>query len=55
MPADTDQPREYLAVALRTARSLALEAGADRDAITASLQERLRRLSDTGERTPGHR
>jgi hypothetical protein len=41
-----DQARDYLVAALRDARSAADAAGADPDAVTADLVERLRRLRD---------
>ena len=44
--ASTDEAREYLLAALRAARSAASQAGADPDAVTADLEDRLRRLRD---------
>jgi Flp pilus assembly protein TadB len=40
----SDELREYLASELRAATSAAIRAGADPDAVTADLQERLRRV-----------
>lgn len=39
-----DQARDYLLEQLRAARSAAVQAGTDPDAVTADLAERLRRL-----------
>ncbi|SCE68791.1 hypothetical protein GA0074696_0236 [Micromonospora purpureochromogenes] len=40
----SDELREYLASELREATSAAIRAGADPDAVTADLAERLRRV-----------
>jgi hypothetical protein len=58
-PSDTHEAREYLAAVLRAARSDAVEAGADPDAVAAGLRERLRRVrqmptSDQHESPPGN-
>lgn len=47
-----EQARDYLVAALREARSAADTAGADPDAVTADLVERLRRLRDELEAQP---
>jgi hypothetical protein len=43
-PSDTGEAHEYLVAALHAARSDALQAGADPDAVTADLEDRLRRV-----------
>lgn len=42
---ESDELREYLAAQLRAAGTAAVRAGADPDAVTAGLEERLRRIN----------